>query len=143
MNITERKAQATLNKLIRYEDGTMTRREYINKMRVNGCSVKETSKPRIKFNRSKYNRMDWHEQQQYERKCEESIPCFELIYPDGCTMEITKAEFDYFNNIQLSEDLRTEQMNIAERIEAGIATDEEINGYENEDFEFFNKYGLK
>lgn len=41
---------------------------------------------------------------------------------------------------ELEDDLATEKMDMAERIEAGLATPEEIMEYMQQDAEFMNKY---
>ena len=118
------KAEKVLNTKMRYEEGIMTRREWLNMWRIKGATVEESTKNRIQFNRIKFNRMSggiWsNEQNEYEKKCNEKIPCYNLRIPNETSFfEITKTEFEYFNNMALAEDLATEksQMNEDEAME--------------------------
>ena len=144
-NIQDYKKEAILNKVFRYDEGVMTRREWLNLMRVKGAYVEESTKNRIQFDRIKYNRMKggiWsNEQEEYEKKCAEIVPCYNLKFPsESFFFEITKTEYDYFKGAELSEDINTQKMELTHKIEAGTATDEEIQEDENRDFEFFHKY---
>lgn len=53
-------------------------------------------------------------------------------------MEMSQSEIDTL--LEVEEDLLTEKNDMANRIEAGIATPEEIENYMQEDFQFINKY---
>lgn len=113
------KAEKILNKKFRYEEGIMTRREWLNMWRIKGATVEESTKNRIQFDRIKFNRMNggiWsNEQSEYEKKCNEKIPCYNLRIPnDRSFFEITKTEFEYFNNMALAEDLATEKSQMSE-----------------------------
>lgn len=113
------KAEKILNKKFRYEEGIMTRREWLNMWRIKGATVEESTKNRIQFDRIKYNRMNggiWsNEQSEYEKKCNEMIPCYNLRIPNERSFfEITKTEFEYFNNMALAEDLATEKRQMSE-----------------------------
>ena len=76
-NIQDYKKEAILNKVFRYDEGVMTRREWLNLMRVKGAYVEESTKNRIQFDRIKYNRMKggiWsNEQEEYEKKCHQQL----------------------------------------------------------------------
>ena len=127
------RAEKILNTKMRYEEGVMTRREWLNMWRVKGATVEESTKNRIQFNRLKFNRMKggiWsNEQSEYEKKCNEMIPCYNLRIPNERSFfEITKTEFEYFNNMALAEDLVTEKSQMSE--------DEAMN----KEFEFAAKY---
>jgi hypothetical protein len=141
-NIQQHKAEATLNKLIRYEEGVMSRKQWLNLQRIKGAYVEESTKNRIQFNRIKYNRMSsYKEQGEYEKKCNEKVVCYELHFPNQNSFwDITKTEYDYFNSLILAEDINTEKYNLSNRIEAGIATEEEIEEDMDKEIEFMNKY---
>lgn len=92
------KVNAILSKKYRYEEGIMTRKEWIELMKANGATVKVGEKCPIQWNRRKFNRMDYKEQAVYNKRLEERVPCYEL-YRKGETnifTEITKTEYDYF-----------------------------------------------
>lgn len=99
--------EKTLNMLVRYKEGVMSRREWLELQKSNGSTVRQSEKPRNKYSRTKFNRMtDIRAQEEYERKCfEEKVVCYQLVYPipnEGCLktfVEITKIEFDYFNSL--------------------------------------------
>jgi len=113
------KADKILNKKFRYEEGVMTRREWLNMWRIKGATVEESTKNRIQFDRIKFNRMKggiWsNEQAEYEKKCNEIIPCYNLRIPNESSFfEITKTEYEYFKNMELAEDLATEKSQMSE-----------------------------
>ena len=144
-NIQDYKKEATLNKVLRYEEGIMTRREWLNMMRIKGAYVKESTKNRVQFDRLKYNRMSggiWsNEQAEYEKKCDEKIPCYNLHLPnESCFWEITKTEYNHFNDLMLEEDINTQKNQLSEKMEAGTATDSEIDEAMEKEFEFAAKY---
>lgn len=103
-NITkaqEARAEKSLNTKVRYKEGVMTRKEWINLQYKNGKKVEQSEKNRLDFNRAKYNRMtNYQEQEEYERKCEEKVICYNLYVTETSFYNITKAEFDYFNTLK-------------------------------------------
>jgi hypothetical protein len=96
-SITELKAESTLNKVFRYPEGIMSRREYIKLKKSQGAEVKECMKSKTHFNRKKYNRMSSIEESEaYEKRLETKVLCYELWFDDRSFVDITKAEADYF-----------------------------------------------
>lgn len=97
----EAKAQKTLNALVRYSEGVMTRKQFIELQQKRGSKVEISTKNRIQYNRIKYNRMDHKQQQEYEKKCSEKVTCYNLLYAGvSYFTEITKTEYDYFLSLQ-------------------------------------------
>lgn len=140
--INDYKKEATLNKKMRFDEGIMTRLEWLRLKVAQGCRVEETTKNRIDFSRTKFNRCSsWEEQKEYERKCNERVPSYRL-YEAGKTSfwEITKTEFEKFNDLLLSFDLQTEKHELQNKVDAGIATDKEIAEDAQSDIDFINKY---
>ncbi len=97
-NLQKAKANAILDTKVRYSEGILTRREWLNLMKSKGARVEESTKPRVMFNRVKYNRLTGWEQEEYERKTKERVICYNLHPENGGFFEITKTEYDYFNN---------------------------------------------
>jgi hypothetical protein len=95
------RADKALNGLVRTEEyGVTTFREWMDKAKRDGMVVSVSTKPRIEFNRTKYNRMNGAEQTEYERKTEERVPCYKLHKPsETIYTEIRKVDFDYFNSL--------------------------------------------
>jgi len=138
--IQDYKKDAILNKVLRYEEGIMSRRQWLKMMQVKGAFVEEDTKNRIHFNRTKFNRMT-EGQEEYERKCNEKVLCYNLKLPgEPAYWEITKTEYEHFKALQLAEDVNTQKNEIPEKIEAGTATEEEVNEYMQQDFDYFSKY---
>jgi len=136
------KQDKSLNVKVRYEEGIMTRLEWLKMMLAKGATVNEGTKNRIQYNRTKFNRM-WSNQDQdeYMKKCNEKVKCYELRIPgQSAFWEITKTEYDRFKALELETDLLTQKMELTHKIEAGIATDEEIREDEQKEFEFAAKY---
>jgi len=136
------KQDKTLDILVRYEQGVMTRREWLKMQLVKGATVNEGTKNRVQYNRTKFNRMSSNkEQEEYMEKCNEKIKCYELRLPGRSSFwEITKTEYEAFLALQLEQDIATEKNELSEKMEAGIATDEEIDEAMQKEFEFAAKY---
>ena len=100
-NIQEQRESHTLTVKMRYEEGVMTRKEWIELKHSQGWYSNEGTRNRIQFNRTKFNRMSsYKEQEEYEKKCEEKILQYELRHHDiNSIFDITKAEFNYFNTL--------------------------------------------
>lgn len=97
----EAKAQKSLSIKMRYDEGILTKKEWIELKHKQGAKVEISTKNRIQFNRIKFNRMYSNkEQEDYKKKCNEKVTCYNL-HPAGVTYynEITKTEFDYFNSL--------------------------------------------
>lgn len=157
-NIQDYKKDATLNKVFRFEEGVMSRREWLRVKMVKGWQAE------IITNRD-YNKEEKVRNELQERR--KHIPTGNPNYPStaewlkdkavleagiykteytlkdgkgGYSYVITKTEYDYFNNLQLAEDKATEQMNLSHKIEAGIATDQEIDEAMQKEFDYAAKY---
>jgi hypothetical protein len=138
--IQQKKAEHTLNKVLRYPEGIMSRRDWLNLQRVRGAFVKEETTARVQFSRTRYNRLTGQAQDEYYQKTLQKRPCFNLYFDNRTFIEITKAEFEYFQNMQISEDIQTQKHEIRHKIEAGVATEQEEQEYMQDDFNFFAKY---
>lgn len=106
------KKDKSLNVRVRYDEGIMTRREWLKMQFAKGASVSEGTKNRIQFDRIKFNRMKggiWsNEQSEYEKKCNEKVICYELRLPgESSYFEITKTEYEAFLALQLEENINT------------------------------------
>ena len=95
------KADKVLDTLVNYSDyGIKTRRQFLELVHKTGGTATETTKPKVRWDRRKYNRMDWDEQKEYDRKCAEMIPEYIIFPPKSVSFyEVTRTEFDYFNNL--------------------------------------------
>ena len=145
-NIQDYKKEATLNKVMRFDGIIMTRRDWLRAKMIEGWKVEEKEVPAIQFNRAKYNRMDGFEQQAYDKRLAEKKIEYRLTTDKEDGREfyvITKTEYEYFNNMELAEDKATEAMELTYKIEAGTATDQEIEQDEQKELEFFHKYANK
>jgi len=101
MNITEAKAQATLKKVFRYNEGIMSRAEYMRLQKSKGAKVEMCMKSKTHYSRLRFNRMNQAEQDEYEKRLNTKAPCYELHYNavGRGFIDITKAEYDYFKSI--------------------------------------------
>ena len=154
-SINDYKKEATLNKVFRYEEGVMTRREWLNIMRIKGYRVTERTArnhlAEIKLEEWLYNNrsdisgnMNWPPTKRYfEQKEILKKGIFKTEYiliKENSLFEITKTEYEYFNNMELAEDISTQKNELSEKIEAGTATNDEIDEAMNKEFEFAAKY---
>lgn len=105
------KADKSLEIKMNYSEGIFTRREYMQLQHSKGATVKQETKARIQYSRTKFNRMNDAQQREYETKCNERVPCYNLYFADRSFIEITKTEFDYFNSLPSNkiEDAQTDK----------------------------------
>jgi len=136
------KTDKALNVQVRYSEGIMTRRQWLKMQMVRGATVNEGTKNRIQYNRTKFNRMtNDGEQETYMAKCNEKVICYELHLPNESSFwEITKTEYEHFKSLELESDILTQKMELTYKIEAGTATDAEIDEAMQKEFEFAAKY---
>lgn len=91
------RSEKTLNTLVSYSEGVMTRKKWLELQFKNGSTVEVSTKNRVEFNRTKYNRMScYKEQEEYEKKCNEQVVCYNLNLKDKSFYHITKFEYEYF-----------------------------------------------
>lgn len=88
-----------LDKLVRYNGGVLTVKEYLHALKDTGYTPEVSEKSSVKYNRIKYNRMGYAEQQEYDRKLEKKIPMYIAINRDKVFNELSKLEFDYFSSL--------------------------------------------
>jgi len=138
-NITDHRKQSILNFKMRYEEGIMTRAEWIKIKLSQEWYAKEETKSKIQYSRAKFNKMNRKEQEEYERKCAEMVPCW-VLQKGRESFEITKTEFEYFNQLMLEQDINTEKHDLQYKMDAGIATNDEIEQAEQKELDFFKKY---
>ena len=90
------RAQQALDKnRVRHNGIVMTSREFIETLSKEGYRPEIGQKPRIEYSRTKYNRMEGWQQEEYERKCSEMIPYYKAVGEDS-SMPLEKYEYDYF-----------------------------------------------
>lgn len=101
------KAEKFLDQLVRSKRfGVLTRRDFCKKMVELGALPKIDQVPSVKWNRRKFNRMDYKEQWEYEKRLTRTKPQYQLYYPDDtdtCAV-VTKTEYDYFMSLVAKED---------------------------------------
>jgi hypothetical protein len=137
----EARTNKILDTKMRFDGVIMSRRDWLNMWRIKGATAEERQVPLIQYSRTKYNRLSGWEQEEYEKKCAQTKIGYSLRLPDGnSSYDITKTEYDYFNNMELAEDFATEKNDINYRIEAGVATESEINEAMQKEYDFAAKY---
>ena len=97
--IQDQKIEATLNKLINYEEGLMTRKKWLQLKKQQNCTVKEEIEPKYKYNRNVYNRLYGQECETYEKKMLGKKVTYNLYEAIKYSYSITKIEFNYFNTL--------------------------------------------
>lgn len=98
MNISkaqQAKADISLQKTVRREDGRIvTQKEWLNELVNEGYLPFEDTKPSVKWDRVKYNRMDGRQQEAYEKQYNTPIPAYWARSTDGL-YELNKTQFNY------------------------------------------------
>lgn len=99
--LQQHREHSTLSVKMKFEEGIMTRKEWIElKHRQGTHYVTKDQRPRIMFNRIKYNRMNGREQEQYEKKCAEMVDSYSLrTHGTDVSTDITLAEYNYFSSL--------------------------------------------
>lgn len=98
-NISEIRAEQLISQKVNYNGIIMTRAEWCEVLKKEGYKSEVGQKPRVQWNRDKYNRLTGFEQIEYEKRCEEMVASYKLVGPDGPFFEVEKTTFDYFNSL--------------------------------------------
>lgn len=155
-NIQDYRKETILNKMFRYPEGIMSRSQWLKMMMMKGWKAEE---------KTRRNHVAEDKMKEDLRRRKMDIPFGNPNYPttkkwledkavleagifkteyflikENSLYDITKTEYEYFKGLELAQDKATEQMELSYKIEAGIATDEEIEQAEEKEFEFFRKY---
>ena len=96
----EARREKTLNKQIVIDNKVLTVKQWITGVVTAGGYVDTKEVPSIQFNRTKYNRMDYREQAEYDRKL--SIMKTEYRLHDGNNKSfwsISKTEYDFASTL--------------------------------------------
>ena len=88
-----------LNSLIRYENRTMTHREFLHLLNAEGRTGEVAEVPKYKWDRVKYSRMVGREQDEYDAKLKEMKTEYRAVHPQGYFNTLTKSEYEYFMNL--------------------------------------------
>ena len=52
--------------------------------------------PSVQYNRVKYNRMDWYQQREYDKKLQKMVPEYRLYTSETMFFPVPKLIYDYF-----------------------------------------------
>jgi len=91
---------AALDKQYRFFFGVSTFRQAIEAGRFSRAEVQEI--PSVQWNRVKFNRMDYRQQAEYQRKLDTTKPDYRLFYagcPHGSSVGCPKIVLDYFESV--------------------------------------------
>jgi len=155
-NIQDYKKEAVLNKQFRYPEGLMTRRQWLKMMQVKGWQAEERTrrnhaaedklkewlrveKMNVPLGNSCYPSTKFYLQE--KERLEAGIFKTEYVLKLGNSLyDITKTEYEAFLALQLEEDINTQKAELSEKIEAGTATDAEIQEEMQREYEYAAKY---
>lgn len=101
-NAHEARKNKVLDTLIRYSNyGYMTRRKFIQMIYDNGGFCEVAAVPSVRYDRRKFNRMDYREQKEYQKKLD-TLKKEYRAFPEGDNTfyVITKTEYDYFSRLK-------------------------------------------
>ena len=98
--VIQAKINSVLNVKVNYSDsGIMTRREFCELCKKKGCKSETKLDHPFDWNRTKYNRMNNEQGEEYERKYNQLVVKYRLINPTGTIYVVSKTEYDYFNSL--------------------------------------------
>lgn len=89
------KADKALDRKYNFSFGLYSFKEAINKGKF--VSKQKGLESRVKYSRTKFNRMDHAEQQEYEKKMKEKKEVYYLTLPDGCIVDCPKLVWEWAN----------------------------------------------
>lgn len=91
--------------------GILTRRQFCEKMLDLGAIPSIEQVPAVQYNRRKFNRMDYKEQREYEKRLAKTKVEYCLCYPDdpGTCVFVTKTEYDYFMSLLAAKEDKADQ----------------------------------
>jgi hypothetical protein len=92
---------ASLNKKVNYPTfGILTKREFIDRARLEGWQVKAREMDGYsngEYNRNHFNRLSGDDQTRYEKKMQQKKTVYSIHPPEGSSFyDITKTEYEYF-----------------------------------------------
>ena len=91
----EARQNKALDKLYNFSGyGIGTYRERIDKGHYVRGKVADV--PRVKWNRTKYNRMNYSEQEEYDAKMKETKKEYRLYYDERVFVDVPKLVYDYY-----------------------------------------------
>lgn len=93
------KRESILNKVFRFNEGIMSRRDWLKLMLTKDCYTKIGERSIVEYNRIKYNRMDAKQQEEYDKKLDTKVIDYRLYSKEGSFWSITQTEFEYFNSL--------------------------------------------
>ena len=95
------KQQKALLKKLRFSYGVFSWREVIDmgKFAARQVSIENA----VKYNRRKYNGMDWNEQNEYVRKLSKKKITYSLVYPNEIFVDCPKLVWEYANKLPVIE----------------------------------------
>ena len=99
----EARKENALNKLYKFSDfGIKSFKQLID----NGTFVdsKITEEPKVRYDRRKFNRMDYAQQEVYEARMKETKTVHKLYYNEKEYAEVSKYVFEYYNETQEKEE---------------------------------------
>lgn len=154
--IKDYKKEATLNKQFRYPEGIMSRRQWLKMMQAKGWQAEERTrrnhaaedklkewlrieKMNVPLGNSNYPATKHYLEE--KKRLEAGIFKTEYVLKLGNSLyDITKTEYEHFKALQLEEDINAQKNELKEKMEAGTATDAEIEEAMQKEFEFAAKY---
>lgn len=92
--------EKVLNTFIKYDTvGIMTRKKWLEMQFLRNSTVKQVVEKAIMFNRRKHYMMNYDQQREYEKRCEEEVIRYQLFVDVDMFYYITKTEYKYFNSL--------------------------------------------
>lgn len=154
--INEIKKEFTLNQIFRYPEGVMTRKQWLKMMLLQGWQAVEKNVRNYAAEEKLAHTVAWQRRnvplgnpnypdtkRYFENKAKLEAGIYKTVYSlekDRSSYDITKTEFEYFRMLELEIDKKTEKNELEYKIQAGTATDKEIDEAMLKEFEFAAKY---
>lgn len=100
LKANEARKQKALDKLYRFSVGLKSFRQMIDDGTLVRGEIVDV--PKLKYNRQKYNRMNYAEQAEYERGMEETKKEYRLFFESGSFVDCPKMVYEYFEEFRNS-----------------------------------------
>jgi len=95
-NARQKKAEKHLFKLIRYNNKVISIKDWISTLINEGGKPEIIQVPAVQYSRIKFNRMNYEQQKEYEKRLNTLVPEYRIsFFEDGTHVKLNKTEYKF------------------------------------------------
>lgn len=91
----QKKVENHLSKLIRYKNKVISIRDWITTLINEGGKPEIKQVPAVQYNRIKFNRMNYEQQKEYEKRLNTLVPEYRISFEDETYFKLNKTEYEF------------------------------------------------